>query len=136
MGRGHEHLVDILGLDKAEGGFAGVIQCDGYSAYDALAKRYLGIRLGGCLAHIRRKFYESQKQAPEVVLPLLRLMQEPYRIKELLRQSGAPPNCRELIRRSWSGPVVEGIYQKLLIERARHLPQSNQGKALSYALNQ
>ena len=64
LGRGHECLLDILGLDEENGTtlFSGIIQCDGYSAYQALVARYEGIRLGGCLAHIRRKFYEARQQ--------------------------------------------------------------------------
>ena len=83
LGRGHDCLVDILGLDKENGPTHSprIIQCDGFSAYEALAKRYKDIRLGGCLAHIRRKFFEAKQQAPEVVLPILTDIQELYRIE-------------------------------------------------------
>ena len=48
LGRGHEQLVEILRLGKP-GGFSGIIQCDGFSAYETLAKRYPDI--GFC--HLR-----------------------------------------------------------------------------------
>src|SRR5438445_956646 len=37
--------------------FAGVIQCDGYNAYQAFAGSRAGIKLAGCWAHVRRKFF-------------------------------------------------------------------------------
>jgi transposase len=36
--------------------FKGTFQCDGYTLYKAVAKSTHGIRLMGCMAHIRRKF--------------------------------------------------------------------------------
>jgi transposase len=138
LGRGHECLLDILGLDEENGTtlFSGIIQCDGYSAYRALVARYEGIRLGGCLAHIRRKFFEARQQAPEVVLPILAEIGKLYRIERGLQQSNAPPVCRWLVRRARSRPVVEALHRKILGQREAHLPRSNLGKALNYALNQ
>ena len=42
LGRGHHCLLEILGLDEASetAPFEGIIQCDGYSAYQALVNRY------------------------------------------------------------------------------------------------
>lgn len=59
LGRGHDCLLEILGFEETSDAapFEGIIQCDGYSAYRALVTRYGGIRLGGCLAHNRRKFF-------------------------------------------------------------------------------
>ena len=50
LGRGHEALLNVLGYDEQSGTIAyqGTIQCDGFSAYEALVKRYAGIRLAGC----------------------------------------------------------------------------------------
>ena len=94
------------------------------------------IQLGGCLAHIRRKFYEAREQVPEVVMPILQSIQRLYRIEENLRQSGAPPGCRELVRRSKSRPIVNELQKKITAELGVHLPKSNLGKALRYALGQ
>ncbi|MDB4663025.1 transposase, partial [Verrucomicrobiales bacterium] len=94
------------------------------------------IQLVGCLAHIRRKFYEAREQVPEVVMPILPSIQRLYRIEENLRQSGAPPGCRELVRRSKSRPIVNELQKKITAELGVHLPKSNPGKALRYALGQ
>ena len=61
-GRAAARLEDILPKD-----FSGIIQCDGYSAYEAFARspaRAGSIELAGCLAHARRKFFEAKAEAP------------------------------------------------------------------------
>src|SRR5690606_29170020 len=42
-------------------GFAGILQVDGYAAYNQLVKSAGandGVQLAACFAHVRRKFYE------------------------------------------------------------------------------
>ncbi len=47
--------------------FRGILQCDGYEAYDCFARRRAGhIALAGCMAHVRRKFFDAKEQAPRV----------------------------------------------------------------------
>jgi len=136
--RSHDCLLDIIGLDEKTSTtlFEGIIQCDGYSAYQALVARYGGIRLAGCLAHIRRKFHEARSQAPEVVLPILLAIQKLYRIEKWLRKTKAPPDCRELVRLARSRPIADELHQTILGQRSAHLPQSKLGEALNYALGQ
>ena len=138
LSRGHESLLDILGYDEATGTilFSGTIQCDGYSAYKALAARFEDIRLGGCLAHIRRKFYEAREEAPEAVMPILFLNQDIYLYERGLRHANAPPICRLLVRRGHERGLVEELKKKILAEREKHLPRSKMGEAITYALNQ
>lgn len=140
LGRGHTCLIELLGLglDEASGmaPFPRIIQCDGYSAYQALAARFRGIRLGGCLAHIRRKFYEAREQAPEVVMPILQKIGDLYRIERWLRHTKAPPECRRLVRRANSRPLADELRRKIEDEQTNHLPQSKLGEAIRYALGQ
>lgn len=138
LGRGHECLLDMLGYDEATRTilFSGTIQCDGYSAYQALQKRFKGIWLAGCLAHIRRKFIEAFEQSPEVVGPILKVIQKLYTYERGLRNANAPPQCRLLVRRGHSRSLVKELKEKILKERQEHLPQSKLGEALTYALNQ
>ncbi len=138
LGRGHECLGEILGIDEEKGmaRFSGIIQCDGYSAYGAFADRYGGIRLGACLAHIRRKFWEARKESPEGALPILLEIQRIYEIEAQLRLSQAPPECRRLVRLSRSRPIVEKLKEMILGKGGSHLPRSLMGEALGYALAQ
>ena len=137
-GRSLDCLLEIIGVDEETQTtyWEGIIQCDGYSVYQALVKRYGGIEIAGCLAHIRRKFFEARKQAPEVVLPILREMQKLYRIERHLRDNKIPPDCRKLVRLARSRPIVEALYQTILEQRTQHLPKSRLGEALEYALGQ
>lgn len=138
LSRRHECLGEILGIEEQSGTarFGGIIQCDGYAAYTAFVSRYGGLRLGACLAHIRRKFWEARKEAPEAVLPILLDIQRLYSIEAQLRQSQAPPECRRLIRLARARPIVEGLKTALVGKRGRHLPRSQMGEALDYALAQ
>jgi hypothetical protein len=48
--------------------FKGIIQCDGYQAYETFAcspARAGRIELAGCLAHMRRKFFEAQAEGAD-----------------------------------------------------------------------
>ena len=138
LGRGHECLGEILGIEEDSGTarFDGTIQCDGYAAYATFVSRYGGIRLGACLAHIRRKFWEARAEAPETVLPILLAIQRLYEIEAQLRQSQAPPECRRLARLARGRPIVQELKATLLNRRSAHLPRSLTGEAFAYALAQ
>jgi transposase len=119
--------------------FRGVIQCDGYEAYDCFAKgRGEKIALAGCLAHVRRKFYEARETAPKVAGWFLRHFQNLYELEDQLRQARAGPRRRQAERASLSRPVLARLHRALarLKTARRYLPQSLMGKAINYALNQ
>lgn len=137
-GRGHDCLLYFLGYDEETGtiGYAGDIQCDGYSAYSALAARFMTIRLAGCLAHIRRKFVEAMDLAPDITLPIVILIQRIYFIEKQTRWSKAPPACRGLIRRARSRPIADELLRLIVAARSSQLPHGALGAALTYAINQ
>jgi len=127
-------LEKILPVD-----FTGTIQCDGYEAYDCFARRRAGpIVLAGCLAHVRRKFYDAREQAPKVAGWILRHLQQLYAWESELRQARAGPRLRQAERVAKSQPVLERLHRALLRLklRRRFLPQSLLGKAIDYALGQ
>jgi transposase len=138
LGRGHDCLLDILGFDEETGTtrFQGALQCDGFSAYPALVSRYGGITLAGCLAHIRRKFFDARAQSPEVTLRILEAIAGLYRIEAQLRAGNAPPDCRMLVRLARSRPIVEELGETIVREKPFHLPRSRLGEAIGYALGQ
>jgi transposase len=119
--------------------FRGVIQCDGYEAYDCFAKgRGEKIVLVGCLAHVRRKFYEARETAPKVAGWFLRHFQNLYELENQLRQARAGPRQRQAERANLSRQVLARLHRALvrLKTARRYLPQSLMGKAIDYALNQ
>ena len=59
--RGHGEATTLLE------GFAGLLQSDGYAAYDSFAKNNETVTRIACWAHVRRKFVEAQKESPQAV---------------------------------------------------------------------
>jgi len=124
-------------LDSLLGeGFAGKLQCDGYSAYPAFAKERPGVDLLGCWAHARRGFFEAQEQAPRVAGWFLNQIRLLYRWEEELRQSRAGPVLRQVRRRSHHRMVIERLHRALEKLQPRYLPKSLLGEAIGYALKQ
>jgi len=124
-------LDSLLGED-----YKGKLQCDGYSAYPAFAKDKQGVKLFGCLTHMRRGFFEAQEQAPQVAGWILNQIGILYGWEEQLRQSRAGPGGREALRASHSRMVMQRLRRALEKLKPRYLPQSPMGQAIGYALNQ
>jgi transposase len=119
--------------------FGGTIQCDGYEAYDCFARRRGGgIVLAGCMAHVRRKFYEAREQSPRIAGFILRHIQHLYELEARLRKTRAGPNLRQAHRSSLSRPVLARLHRALVRLKTAHrfLPRSLMGKAIDYALGQ
>jgi transposase len=119
--------------------FSGTIQCDGYEAYDCFARRRgEKIVLAGCLAHVRRKFYDARQTAPKLAGWFLRHFQNLYALEAQLRQARAGPKLREAQRASHSRPVLLRLHRALvrLKTKRRFLPRSLMGAAIDYALSQ
>lgn len=130
--RAADCLDNLLGPE-----FKGILQCDGYSAYPAFAKRRGGLELAGCWAHARRNFHEALPQAPRPAGWVLRQIQHLYRIESALREKKAGPRLRQAVRAHQSRPILERLKKALLLFKARrHLPQSSLGQAVDYALGQ
>jgi len=119
--------------------FEGILQCDGYEAYDCFAKsRGQKVVLAGCLAHVRRKFYDARETAPKAAGWFLKHFQNLYALEEQLRQARAGPKLRQAERASLSRPVLARLHRALVRLKSlhRYLPQSLMGKAIDYALGQ
>lgn len=136
-GRGHERMFEVLGQDPATGAllYQGNIQCDGYSAYEALKNRVADLEIGFCLSHMRRKFIESggidNPVCKEVLAWIARIYQTDQRHTDHLVGVVA---CRGLIRRSYLLPVTESFKQRMIELRRGLLPAENAAKALDYTL--
>ena len=130
-GRGAKYLKEIL--DES---FTGSLQCDAYKSYPCFQKQHTEpIELAGCWAHVRRKFYDAMARAPVAMGWILRQIALLYLIERRLREQDAGASLRETVRRSESAPILRRIKKALLRLKPRYLPQSNPGKAISYAMN-
>ncbi len=100
-GRGTEHAIRTLA------GFSGVLQVDGYAAYDALAdgkRTNAPVRLALCWSHFRRRFYEIAKSgnAPIATEALARIGAL-YTIETEIRGSGADDRHTDQARQPLAG---------------------------------
>lgn len=134
--REHHHAAHWLGAH-----YQGILQSDGYEAYsNYCARQALGgkeVKRVACLAHIRRKFTESENERPAVVRWILRIIAKLYLIEAGLRKHEASAEVRARVRRNQSRPLLK-LLRKVFLYLLRRpiLPKSGLGKALRYALGQ
>jgi transposase len=115
------------------GNWNGIIQCDGYAAYQAYVKgREADIGLAGCWAHVRRKFVDAKDQARLHAGLVLRQLQYLYRLEQEMRDKGLPAKLRQRERQWKAAPVIARIGRMLEVMKRRHLPASLMGRAISY----
>jgi transposase len=130
-GRGGKHAEALLT------GFAGILQVDGYSAYNRLS---LPARPGGaltlafCWSHVRRKFYAVYVggNSPIATEALARIRQL-YDIEADIRR--LPPEVRQGLRQKRAKPLVEALKPWLEASLEKVSKGSKLGEALRYALN-
>ena len=118
---------------KLLGEYAGIVMCDGYSAYTSLAKSRPRFRLAHCWSHVRRKFIELGSAFEAASKPVLDLIDELFRI-EALCVTGPPGDAlRAQLRAERSRPTVSEIQRWAL--NTETLPQSGLRKAIEYMGN-
>lgn len=116
-------------------GFKGILQCDGYAAYNDLGE---GIHYLACMAHIRRGFVQAAELAPADPLPreVVREFDRLYTIEREAKETNLTPAQRLELRQSKSKPIMESLQKRLLDVRQQALLDSKLAKACDYALGQ
>lgn len=116
--------------------FHGVLQVDGYSRYDDLAKpdRPGGaITLAYCLAHARREFFDVHKQtADPVAAEALRRIGEVYAIEARIRALAATQ--RLAVRQVETTPLMAALRSWLMERLAEISAKSSLAAAIRYTL--
>ena len=130
MGRGREGPKEFLGQ------FEGILQTDGYVAYERVGRPKLVH--AGCWAHSRRKFFDAVKLNPHdaVATHIVKLIDELFGIDALAREDKLDHSARHLRRLESASPVVETIREEVEAARNASLPSSALGKAANYTLLQ
>ena len=140
-------------------GFSGILQVDGYQAYEALAKRG-DVTLAFCWAHVRRKFFELAKDrtSPVATEALTRIAQI-YAVEADIRAGSPPPSLRQslqqaaqtcyrptdpdwqispahrqAVRQEHSAPMVKDLRQFLDAKLGQLSRKSKLAEAIRYAL--
>jgi transposase len=125
-------------------GFKGVLQADGYAAYDALgAERPAGeITRLGCWAHARRKVFEAQAEDPREAKILLRFIGWMYHREKQWDEVDAKaererdPVARAKLRQAHFTRGLVWLHARVLRLRERVRPKSGLGAAAGYLLGQ
>ena len=135
--RAHTCLDNIL--IKENQIFSGILQCDGYSAYQTWAAKQQGITLAGCWVHARRKFKDAEphtKDATIILNHIAQLYQQEHRFKQWIAKSNHPPEAIIYYRRRYNKKLLKKLRAELHRLQKTHLPKSAMGKAISYTINQ
>lgn len=127
--RASDCLDGVLGVR-----FAGIVQCDGYAAYESHARKR-GLVLAACWAHARRKFHQAKDYDPGMIDVLSRIGAL-YAIEARLRRAAASVEERLWIRQKESLPILSALHALLTDwqTRGRFLPRSSAGEAIAYTL--
>lgn len=131
--KGHEVLLEYFPPE-----WAGDIQGDGATAYDAFVGKRPQVRVAGCMAHSRRRWFDAAEGGGDAVRDILLTYGQLYRIEREARQLGLQDEDRAVFRQSRR--VAELLAElKARIEHARAqpgvLPKDLMGKAATYAIN-
>ncbi len=121
-------------------GFEGTVLCDGYKAYQAVAKQLPNVRLAHCWSHARRNFVEAEPNYPEACGEALGMIGELFDIERRLDDPEALEGDakakaiveRRAVREGESRPVLDRLRTWALEQMG--LPKSGLRKATDYLL--
>jgi len=128
MGRERDGPAEFLG------GWAGILQTDGYKGYERVGGP--GLVHVGCWAHARRKFVDALKVHPqdEEAFRMVERMDALFAVEREAREQAMTAEQRRQWRRRMAGELVEEIYAKSLELTRTALPQGSLGKAAGYTV--
>jgi transposase len=114
--------------------YTGYLQADAFGGYDGLYST--GATEVACWAHTRRKFHEAKESDSRLSLDMLALIRRLYDVERQAKELDYDSDKRLSLRREKSTPVLDAIKAWLEANRARALPKSPLGAAITYATNQ
>jgi transposase len=116
------------------GDYRGILQCDGYAGYRKLAgaPHANGLRLAGCWAHLRRRFYDLHANGESVVATAtLEQMKQLWAVEDEVRAQ--PPQTRLAARSATSADIVQALFDLWERELPRISGKSKLAEAIRYA---
>jgi len=128
LGRGRDGPKEFLGQ------FEGILQTDGYGAYDHVGGPK--IVYAACWAHSRRKFFEAAKlnASDAIATRMVARIDDLFAIDALARAQKLDPAARHALRLERAKPLVASIRGEVEAARDASLPSSALGKAANYTL--
>jgi transposase len=128
LGRGRDGPRRFLGQ------FEGILQTDGYTAYDQIGGT--GMVHAACWAHARRQFFEAVQLNPRdpVATPIVARMDELFSVDGEARRRVIGLAERHALRQARAKPLLDDIRSKIEAAQSLALPSSALSKACQYAL--
>jgi transposase len=129
LGRGRE------GPRKFLGKWEGILQTDGYQAYDGIGGPKM-VHVG-CWTHARRKFVDAVKVNPQdgAAVQMVTRMDALFLVDRHARQQQMSVEDRLALRREHAESWAEEIRQECVALSKTALPKSALGQAAAYTLN-
>jgi hypothetical protein len=125
LGRGRDGPKRFLGQ------FEGILQTDGYAAYDQIG----GTRMvhAACWAHARRQFFEAVQLNPRdpVATPIVARIDELFAVDAEARRKALTTAARHIRRQETAKPLLEDVRSKIKAAESDALPSSALSKAAS-----
>lgn len=116
-------------------GYVGLLQTDAYAPYLSFAREHPQVTLLGCMAHVRRKFFEArdyQRRECDLVLAQIAKL---YQIEKEIREAGPlAPEQVEAIRQRRCPHCLARLKRSMEIIQRNSRPQDPVRKACNYAL--
>lgn len=128
LSRRHGELTSLIE------GFQGILQSDGYSAYEAHAREHAGVTWVACWAHARRKFFEAEKEWPKAVRVVLLIIGWLYECEACWDENKLNAAQRQRHRAKHYPRKLYWLKKLATGMRERVPPKSGLGKACDYLL--
>jgi transposase len=128
LGRGRDGPRQFLGS------FHGILQTDGYAAYDRVGDE--GVVHAACWAHAIRKFKDAVKVNPadRAAITMVTLIEELFAIDARAREQQLDQAARHQLRQEYAPALLKEIRQQIEVARKSALPASVLAKACDYTV--
>jgi transposase len=110
-----------------------VLLADAYGGYNGVVAGN-AITRAGCWAHLRRRFIDAEKVAPQIAREAIEMVRLLYAVENQAKDASIEK--RLSLRQQQSAPVLAQIRQKLLLWKEQLLPKHPMAEAIQYALSQ
>jgi transposase len=92
------------------------------------------ITRAGCWAHMKRKFIDAEKAAPEIAREAVERVRALYAVERHAKDATAEQRLR--MRQQQSAPLLAELRERLLVWKQQLLPRHPMAEAIHYALGQ
>lgn len=125
-------------IEKRLKHFKGLLQTDGYYAYNGMREQK-GVTGFGCATHARRKFvdvFKISKDPTGIAAQIIEKMKPLYALEEKMRSSNYSFHLRKRLRQKIAWPIWKELRHFLRKMRPQVSPKSKLAEAVNYTLNQ